>query len=421
MMTFYILAVSLVVLAIVLIAPPLWRGRALVPNDSNAQNIAIARERLVELEDERARDMLDEQSFAQAKLELEKTLAGDLGAETTVPPASGGGNRGTLVAVALLIPAVTLALYLGLGAPQHLAVVGGGATDSAHAEGGAQSMLSMDELLQRLTARLEKNPEDADGWFMLGRTYMQFENYAEAVKAYERLNVIVGEHPVALLALADALAMNSGGNISGRPAELAQKALQLEPTNITALWLVGMAAEEQGQYAEAVGYWQQIIPLLEAGDPSVPELQQRIASARSKLTPAQAAQLAKTEPASLQPPAAASGVQLKVRVALAPELLAKVDPESTVFVYARAMEGPAMPLAAARLHVHELPLEVVLDDSMAMVPTARLSNFDQVRVGARISRSGQAIAQSGDLYGELENVATGSSQTLSITIARELP
>lgn len=422
MITFYIIAALLIVVAIGLIAPPLWRGRLVSAADSNAQNIAIARERLAELEDECQRGMLDEQSFAQAKIELEKTLAGDLGGETPSPGLTSGGSRTTLAVVAVLVPVVTLALYLLLGAPQHLTVAGGAGEANPHGD-SAEAMPSMEALLQRLTKRLEQNPEDADGWFMLGRTYMQFENYPEAVKAYERLNAIVGEHPVALLALADALAMNSHGTISGRPAELARKALQLEPNNITALWLVGMAAEEQEQYAEAVSHWQQIIPLLEPSDPSVPELQQRIAGARAKLTPAQAEQLAKAAPpaAAVQPAASAAAVQLKVRVTLAPELRAKADPDATVFIYARAMEGMPMPLAVARHQVRDLPLEVVLDDSMAMVPTARLSNFSQVRVGARISKSGQATAQSGDLLGELENISTASSQALSITIERVVP
>ena len=437
MTLFWALTAALILLSLALLAPTLWRGGKGELAGREAQNIAIARERLRELEAERERGAMDPQAFEQARHELELALAEDLGVDADAPPVRSGG-RSALLALLVLVPALTLGLYQYLGSPQHVDVAGpGGPTASAgnpHA-GGKNDLASVEEMVQQLADRLEKEPNNPDGWYMLGRSYMSMGRYADAVKALERLREQVGDHPTALVMLADAVAMTQGGRLAGRPAELVHKALEQEPENPTALWLAGNAAEEQADYAQAVAYWRQAEPKL-AGKPDLlAELRGLIAAAEqrgglpSSTSPvpapalaAAAAPAAHPQPApEAAPPAAAATASLDVSVSLAPDLAAKAGPDDVLFVFARAVQGPPMPLAAARLKVSDLPARVTLDDSMAMMPQMKLSNFDQVQVSARISRGGQPTAQSGDLQSEPQVVPVAAGVAVNLVIDSEVP
>ena len=261
----------------------------------------------------------------------------------------------------------------------------------------------MSELVVQLRERMEANPENAEGWFLLGRTYMRLENYTEAADAFERVVQLVPEEPAALMSLADAIAMRDGGRIGAKSLELLEKALSLDPNSVTALWLLGNAAAETGDNAKAIELWQRAFPLLSEEPAMQAELGQRIVQAGGtppavaappELPPimAPAATVAPSAPAS-----ADGGAAIKVEVALSPELFDRVSDNDTVFILARAENGPPAPLAVARHRVVELPLTVTLTDAMAMMPAMKLSSFPQVKVSALVSKSGQAGRQAGDM------------------------
>jgi cytochrome c-type biogenesis protein CcmH len=421
MTLFWAAAAGLILLGLILVAPALLRGAKGELGGRQAQNVAIARERLRELELEHERGELDAEGFAQARRELELALAADLGDETPSAPVRGGGVS-VLLALLVLVPVLTVGLYQYIGSPQHIEVAGPGATAQAgnpHAAAAGQTA-SMDEMVQALADRLEREPNNPDGWYMLGRSYMSMGRYADAVKALERLREQIGDHPTALVMLADAVAMTQGGRVAGRPAELIQAALQQEPDNTTALWLAGNAAEEEGDYAQAVAYWRRA----EGGLADQPEL---LAELRSMIAAAQTAGGLAPEPMAAATPeptasdAAGAGPSLNVSVTLAPELAAKAQPDDVLYVFARAVEGPPMPLAAARAKVGDLPVRITLDDSMAMLPQMKLSNFEQVQVSARISKAGQPTAQSGDLTSAPQVVAVAAGVAVELVIDQQVP
>jgi cytochrome c-type biogenesis protein CcmH len=310
-------------------------------------------------------------------------------------------------------------MYLELGKPQ---VMQSAATSQATAASPHASMPdgtaapSIDELLAKLETRLKSSPNDAKGWYMLGRSYMSLGRYPEAVEALRRSYELVGDQqPTVMLSYADALAMSQGGKITGKAFELIKKALELSPNDPTALWLAGLGYEEQGEHERAVRYWRQLEPMLADNPESLNEVHRLIASAEQKLGHA-------VETEKVQAPIApASTTAITVSVDISPVLREKANPTDTVFIFARAVSGPPMPLAVVRKQVSDLPIEVTLDDSMAMMPQMKLSSFSEVNIGARISKSGNAMPQSGDLKSADVQVNTSQIQPVKLSINSTVP
>jgi cytochrome c-type biogenesis protein CcmH len=284
---------------------------------------------------------------------------------------------------------------------------------SGHGKNG--QMPPVEELVKQLRQRMEANPENADGWFLLGRTYMRLQNYPEAVFAFEHVVELLPEETAGLLSLADAMTMRDGRRVGARAQELLQKALSIDPASVTALWLLGNASADKGDNATALDYWQRAYPLLGAEPAMQAELGQMITQAGGSLP-----KVASTLPpimttagtASNAPQKAgadtAAGASIVVEVALAPSLMEQVSPADTVFVLARAESGPPMPLAVARHQAAELPLRVTLTDAMAMMPAMKLSSFPRVKISAKISKSGQAGTQAGDMVASDSFVETAN-------------
>lgn len=420
MTLFWILSALLIITAIAILAPTLLRGRKLATHDREAQNIAIARERLAELSSELAEGQISPEEHAKAKLELEQALMQDIGGGDTTTINVGSPKLGklTLAGLLLLVPLLAISLYYQLGEPQMVATQVPAAT-SADKGNNSKHMGSLDQMAAQLRQRLEeKSPNDAEGWYLLGRTYMSMKDFPSAVEAFERTNKITrGQDAVVMLALADAIAMQQQGSVSGRPAELVAQALAADPNNTMALWLSGIVAEEKGEYMKALGLWKKLYPML-AGEPSE---QQALAAQITRVSAM--AGVAVPEMVAPKTPQAGktTGVgntSVRLKVTLSPALQKQVQQGDSLFIYAKAQNGPRFPLAAARRSATELPLELTLDESSAVMPNATLANFATVKVGARISHSGDAIAQSGDLIGEVENVQVGGERVVEIVIDR---
>ena len=422
MIVFWIFAALMVAAALLLLVPALLGRKPIHDLDRNQQNVVIARERLKELEGEYGRGSLSEADYEQAKRELEQALLNDV--EETAEPASKAASltsvRGPLLLVALGVPLVAVLLYLQLGTP---AALQPGAQTAAlppgHA-GGDTSAATMEQLVAGLAAKLQQEPQNAEGWFMLGRSYMSMGRYPEAANAFKQVLNLVGDEPAVMFRYADALAMAQGGKLAGEPFALIKRALELSPDDKTGLWLAGLGYEEQGEYEQAVKHWRKLEMMLQDDPASQNEVRNLIARAEQKLGRPVTVETTPT-PAPAKPPAVASGVALKVMISLDAALKDKVSPDDTVFIFARAVEGPPMPLAAMRKKVRDLPLTVTLNDSMAMMPQLKLSNFSEVKVGARISKSGAPRAQSGDLQGEVSPVKTDSKTTIEVNINQLIP
>ncbi len=420
MTLFWILSAAMMLVAAALLVPQLLRARRPVAIETEKLNVEIARDHLADLVRQRDAGELSDEEFRQGKRDLELALAQDL--EGAPAPAivdeatSAGRGRWALVVSALLVPLITVPLYFRIGSPELIVQPPGShAQVAGHGETG--ELPPIEELVKQLRARMEASPENAEGWFLLGRTYMRLEDYPQAVYAFEKLVELMPDQAVALLALADALTMRDGRPIGERAVGLLETALELDPHSATALWLLGSAAIDRGDNMAALDYWERAYPLL-ADEPAMQfELGRMIREAGGE-PPGQAAAADAPAPAISSPgmdaaPAAgsapAAGAGIVVEVALAPPLLEQLAPTDTVFVLARAVEGPPMPLAVARHSAEELPLRVTLTDAMAMMPGMQLSAFDQVRVSARVSRSGQAGLQTGDLFAEDVVVVSGDS------------
>jgi cytochrome c-type biogenesis protein CcmH len=367
--------------------PLLSRKQAAAPS-RDAANVAIYRDQLRELDADLAAGTLAREDYERARAEIEARALADVGQAEGAPARRLDALRGRRVAWALgaAVPLATLGLYFLVGSPS--AIV----RETERHPSAAQ----VQEMVERLAARLRENPDDVNGWKLLGRSYGVMGRYAEAADAYAKAAVRAPRDAQLLADLADVLAMARGQSLQGEPEKLALRAIEIEPGNLKALALAGSAAFERKDYAGAAAWWERMLAHVEPGSEDARAIQQNVAEARS---------LAKDKPA--QKPAASAGV--RGTVSLAPKLKEKAAPEDTVFVFARAAEGPPMPLAVARVRVRDLPYRFVLDDSMAMSPAMKLSAFPKVVVAARVSKSGTATAQPGDLQGASAPVANDDS------------
>lgn len=354
------------------------------------------------------------------------------------PPVAASVRAGRKVWLGTLAATLVVALcgYLLTGRPDAIdGTPSMAAAPPAEEAGDQPSPEQMAELVQRLADRLKERPEDAEGWTMLSRSYLVLGRLDEAAQASERVLKLKPNDPQALADHADVLAMKAGRVLDGEPMKLIERALQLDPDNLKALALAGAAAFDRGDGAEAARLWDRVALLGPPGSPVVEQAREGAAQARqmaaeksgSAGTPAarSPAGPAGTVPGpSAAQQGAAAGPTVRGTVTLSAALKAQARPEDAVFIFARNAEGGPgggrMPLAILRLQVKDLPAPFTLDDSLAMGPGMGLSSAQKVIVGARISRSGQAMPQPGDLEGLSAPVAVGS-QGVAVEIAKALP
>ncbi len=422
MTTFFIVAAVLLLSVVALVGYPLIRGRESAAEDRTGEVVGLSRERLDELKRQKQGGEISESEYTERVSDLEAQLSDDLHAPGTGGTVPGrGGGRWVGIAAAVFIPMLSGLLYLTLGQPQALTSTstptpGARATAGGTAP-GSMSASDIDDMVSGLAARLEQNPDDPEGWFMLGRSYMVLERYDDAAKAFSRLRALVGDVPDVLVREATALAMAGGGNLSGEPARLVHQALAEQPDHAQALWMAATHAYQTRNYETALKYYRRVRPLVD-GEPRR-QVDGMIADLAEKGYGEPIAEDAAPEEDATA--AADAGASLQVNVALDSSLQADVDGGDTVFVFARAVNGPPMPLAVVRKTVADLPVTVTLDDSQAMTPQFKLSSFERVTVGARISASGEPIAQPGDLEGASPPLATDTPDTIEVNIDRVVP
>lgn len=396
-MTIWLISIALILLALALLLPSLFRKNFTYNDDRNEQNIAIAKQQLATLETDYAAGNIEKAEYESTKDELEQSLYQDL-KDSEDGTAQGNRSPVALIIVALFVPACTIGVYLAVGAP--FAIPESSKVVTANSQ--QQDAPDVMELVKKLEEQLAKEPNDAEGWFMLGRTYSVMQRQDDAIKAYEKSNQLQPNQPRVLLFLADLHALKQKGDMQGKPDQLIKQALSLDPNNPMGLWLAGISAKQQNKDKEALQYLTKLKPLLQANSEEEKQVSALIAELNGSVNQTQAA------------PEAAPASGITVTVDLADALKGKVSPEQTVFIYAKAVSGPPMPLAAAKKQVKDLPVSIKLDDSMAMMPQMKLSGFEQVVVGARISLSGQPMAQTGDFYMEQSPVKHGDSVSIKI-------
>jgi cytochrome c-type biogenesis protein CcmH len=295
-------------------------------------------------------------------------------------------------------------LYLSLGNYQAISHSAEMAVDP-----DALKLAEINKMVDGLAEKMKNNPDDAQGWLMLGRSYKVLEQYPKAVDAFANAYRLLGDQAEVMLLYADTIAYANDKNLVGKPTELIFKALALEPDNMTALWLGGMAKAQQGDAVTAKRLWKKLDALLPPGSDAQQEIQGLLAKIESE-APQASAQPEATQQANVP------GLAIDVHVSLAPELQKSASPGDTVFIYAQALSGPKMPLAIVRKQVSDLPLTVSLNDTMAMMPNMKLSSFAKVKLLARISKSGNAISQPGDLIGVIDQVALADKGNHKIVI-----
>ena len=411
---FLIFAALMLIAALAFVLVPLLRTRV----GDDAQN--EARRRRKALEAAHADGILTDAEYAA------KCAALAQAAPASVPARTRTGFAVAL-AVALLLPAGAILLYWQLGAPRAL--------DPANLVARSGEGADIEAAIAQLAEKMKQDPDNAEGWALLGRAYKSTRRFADARDALKRAHDLLPDDADLMVEYAETLVLSSSDHrIQGEALDLIEKAIQTNPQNQKGLWLAGIADSQAGKYAEAVKKWNTLLPLLPPGSNVADSVQEQIAQAEAlrdgKPLPAPSTQpppetskaAAAAEAGANEAQAAAtSGPRILVTVALDPRLKDKVAPGDTLFVFAKAASGPAMPLAIAKLSAAQLPASVTLTDAMSMMPNMNLSAFAQIVIGARISKSGQAIAQSGDLQALSAPLPNSRSEPVELTIDQAVP
>lgn len=411
---FWIFCGLLIAVALLFVVLPLWRksGKG---NDvlRDLSNLEISRDQLAEMDADLRNGLLTQEFYDQAKLELQTRMLDEVkSTEQVVAPQ--GNNRTLAIVLAVLLPIFTFSLYLYLGNPSASLPL------NEQVVAGADGVMHSEKGIQELEAELKKRPENPNGWFMLAQAYIAQQRYMDGSNAYAKLVKLVPNEAQVWANYADVYAMAHGKTLqNAEVAKMLEQALSLDGNNISALALTGSAGMERKDYAVAIINWQKLLNQLQPDSPDARRFVGDIQEARRLLAEQPGGNkkldeldktLAKLAPvegmdSTTNNPAAA----IKGKVSLGKALAGKVAPTDTVFILARAAQGPKMPLAVFRKQVKDLPLEFTLDDSMAMRPEMKLSGFSQVVVVARVSKSGTPMAQPGDFEGVSGVVKPGTN------------
>ena len=442
MMVFWIVAVCFIIAALLFVLPPLLQRpdrkspdqEPALPVERAVINTAIYQDQLAELENDLRNDMVQPEQYVQGRRELEQRLLADV----SVPEATASavvqsaprhhatGSRVAAMVVGIMVPLFTVLLYLKLGTPSAVSPQQALAGAEAGAPAGQQhsdAPEQIQKLVGSLVERLRANPQDPEGWAVLGRSLYALGRHAEATDAFARAAAMVPNDAQLLADYADSMAMANGERLDEESIALIRRALQADPNNQKALWLGGTAEFEAGNFSGAVKYWERLLKLLPpnsevsqtmaanieearglaAGNPNAPHSDAQAAPGQAGINGGM------DSAAPIAAGSSANGATVAGTVAIAPALAGRIAPTDTLFVFARAAQGPRMPLAIMRAQAKDLPLTFSLNDAMAAMPTMKLSSASEVIIGARISKSGDAMPRAGDLQGSSAVVKVGSA------------
>jgi cytochrome c-type biogenesis protein CcmH len=438
MLVFTTVALLLMAATILFLLPPLLQGKeSKNVIERKDLNILLYKDQLKELETDLNNGTITQDQFDQAQSDLERSLMQDVVEEVPgVTQTKSISGKYAAIFIGIAVPLTAISMYSMLGAGEKGFDPGNvrpGMTTEGH-EG------TLEQQVRKLQNNVQENPDDLEGWVMLARSYYFLKQYQAASDAFARTVAMTGEQKPGLLAdYADALAMAGGRTMTGKPYDLVKKALTIDANHQKSLWLAATATYQAKDYKTTLGYWLTLRKQFPEDSDNYLQMTRNIAEAKQFLGESIDAEIAimqKAKDAEAQtaaagatgsssaaaPGTAPAGGVAKVSgiVVLDSSLKDKASPSDTLFIFARAATGPRMPLAIIRTTVSELPLDFTLDDSMAMNPQMKMSRFKQVVVGARISKSGNAMPQSGDLAGASNAIPLGT-EGLTITISNVTP
>ncbi len=423
MTMFFVLAALMIAAALAFVLVPLLRhARNTAPVDDTR--------RLRALDEALASGVIDADEYATKRAAFERNAAAP-SATPNAPRAR--ATFAALLAVALLLPASALLLYRLVGAPAALDPANLAPPPEAH------SAADMEKAIAGLATKLQQQPDDAQGWALLGRAYAATNRAEESRDAFKHAHEHAPDDADVAVEYAQALALAAPDHkLQGESRALLEGVIAKDAKNQRALWLLGISDYQNAEYASAIARWKVLLPLLAPDSDVARSVRNEIADAEARrdgreppapeAAPDQAAAVAPNAPdvestteSAPESGAASNAPRLTVNVALDSKLKDKLDPDATLFVFARAASGPPMPLAIQRLKASQLPATVTLDDSMSMMPAMRLSKFPEVVVGARVSKSGNAMPQSGDLQTLSSPLDSHRSEPVALTIDQVVP
>ena len=399
----------MLIVAVLFVVLPLWRSTVKENHVlRDAANLEIFRDQIAEMDVDLSNGLLTPELYEQGKRELQSRLLEEV---NTTENAAGtlvrNPHKAVAIALAVLLPLLAVGLYLKIGNPNAFLPQAGQV--AAAGFGTART----EAALKQLEDKVAQNPQDTDSLVALARTYAEQERYVDAVKAYNKLTQLIPNDAQLWADFADALAMTNGQSLAGHPTVLLNKALELDPKNPKALALAGSAAMGRGEFPAAIKYWEDLLKQIPENSSDAKMIadgiqQARAAMAQAKGGKAMPGQAMTGSAGGEQQPMAAGQEGITGTVTLSDAIKAQASPDDTLFVLARATEGPPMPLAVIRKQVKDLPLKFTLDDSMAMSPQMKLSSFDKVVLIARVSKSGEPMPHPGDLQGMSATIKPGS-------------
>lgn len=444
--TFWVLMVVMLLLAIGILVLPLLKVRRASSIAYKESNLKLYDEKVKELDLDLNEGRIDQVFYKVAREELDRELLTDIpeeNQETAALHYSSQGKRHPAIAimVSVFVPMLAMLLYLELGMQS--------ASDENFVASQAQSQNrqsqstskqpSVEEMVSHLEQRIEQNGGTLQEWTMLARSNKYLGRYELAKKAYDAALEKDPNNAQLMLEAVEVMALNNNRSFTPEARKLALKAYAIQPDNVNALWFAGVAEYQYKNYRQAIDHLTALLPklagiddqtvkqtvvamvaksrenLIAAGE-EVPELNELIdvkTLARAESQPV------KVNAASSS--TATSSTTLTVNVDVSEEVRKKFNANDAVFVYAKAKQGPRMPLAVQRMTLSAIPATVTLDDSMAMVQGMNLSAFDKLEVSARLTKTGTAIAQSGDYIGSLTVEDKSRQTTLNIVIDTVIP
>lgn len=421
MTVFWIVATLMTGVALAFVLVPLLRASARPVRSRTEANLEVLRGQRRELDADVAAGTLSPVARDEALAELVARAESDLAEDPRAPTFAPGRPVLAAVVSGLAVPALAFGLYFAIGNPAALDP----AAAAPKAEAPPFSDAQIVAMVDNLAAKVRERPDDAQGWSLLARSLNALGRFPEAVAAYEHLARLAPEDVDVLADWADALAMTQGRSLAGKPYALVKQALAKNPKHQKTLALAGTAALNEGDNAGAIRHWETLAAQLPPGSDDarkvatvIGEIRARGGSSMPKAaaaTPPSPAAATTAAPATLAPGGGVSGT-----VAIAPDIAAKVSITDTLFIYARAEGGSRMPLAILRAGAKELPRAFMLDDSMGMAPGVKLSTTPAVRIEARVSKTGNAMPQAGDLVGTSAVVKPGA-RDVKVVIDKALP